>query len=76
MSFSIIFEHVKRSRISLSKYVLHTFQKSQYIAIKMFYHRDYVPMLLVANKVDLVHIRKITDKMGQELGSSLGVSVL
>ena len=33
-----------------------------------------MPMLLVANKVDLVDIRKITDQMGQDLASSLKVS--
>ena len=32
-------------------------------------------MLLVANKVDLVDIRKITDQMGQDLASSLKVSL-
>ena len=38
--------------------------------------RDHVPMLLVANKVDLVHIRKITDQMGQDLASDLKVCLL
>ncbi|KAK9890771.1 hypothetical protein WA026_012116 [Henosepilachna vigintioctopunctata] len=35
--------------------------------------RDTYPMLLVANKVDLVHIRKITEEKGQELAHKLGI---
>ena len=35
--------------------------------------RDTYPMLLVANKVDLVHLRKITEEQGRELAHKLGI---
>lgn len=35
--------------------------------------RDVYPMLLVANKVDLVHLRKISKEQGQALAQQLGV---
>lgn len=35
--------------------------------------RDVYPMLLVANKVDLVHLRKITEEQGRELAHKLGI---
>lgn len=35
--------------------------------------RDYYPMLLVANKVDLVHLRKVTEDQGRELATQLNV---
>ncbi|KAF5290222.1 hypothetical protein FQA39_LY14776 [Lamprigera yunnana] len=35
--------------------------------------RDVYPMLLVANKVDLVHLRKITEEQGRELAHKLGL---
>ena len=31
-------------------------------------------MLLVANKVDLVHLRKVTEEQGRELAAQLKVS--
>jgi Ras-related protein M-Ras len=31
------------------------------------------PMLLVANKVDLVHLRKVTEESGRELALKLGI---
>lgn len=35
--------------------------------------RDVYPMLLVANKVDLVHLRKVTEEQGRELAHRLGI---
>ncbi|XP_074036474.1 ras-related protein M-Ras [Leptinotarsa decemlineata] len=35
--------------------------------------RDTYPMLLVANKVDLVHLRKITEEQGRDLAHKLGI---
>ncbi|KYQ56867.1 hypothetical protein ALC60_04190, partial [Trachymyrmex zeteki] len=35
--------------------------------------RDIYPMLLVANKVDLVHLRKVTEEQGRELAYRLGI---
>lgn len=35
--------------------------------------RDSYPMILVANKVDLVHLRKVTDEQGRELASQLQI---
>lgn len=35
--------------------------------------RDSYPMLLVANKVDLVHLRKVTEEQGRELAAQLKV---
>ena len=35
--------------------------------------RDLYPMLLVANKVDLVHLRKVTEESGRELAHKLGI---
>ncbi|XP_042220061.1 ras-related protein M-Ras-like isoform X3 [Homarus americanus] len=34
------------------------------------------PMLLVANKVDLVHMRKVTEEMGRELAHRLNLSYI
>ncbi|XP_032683261.1 ras-related protein M-Ras-like [Odontomachus brunneus] len=38
--------------------------------------RDVYPMLLVANKVDLVHLRKVTEEQGRELAHRLGISYI
>lgn len=38
-----------------------------------FIFRDTYPMLLVANKVDLVHLRKITEEQGRDLAHKLGI---
>ncbi|KFM80826.1 Ras-related protein, partial [Stegodyphus mimosarum] len=35
--------------------------------------RDSYPMLLVANKVDLVHLRKVTEEQGKELALGLKI---
>ncbi|XP_057660976.1 ras-related protein M-Ras-like [Diorhabda carinulata] len=35
--------------------------------------RDTYPMLLVANKVDLVHLRKVTEEQGRDLAHKLGI---
>ena len=40
----------------------------------VFHSRDCYPMILVANKVDLVHLRKVKDEQGRELAASLKVS--
>lgn len=34
---------------------------------------DVYPMLLVANKVDLVHLRKVSEEAGRELAHKLGI---
>lgn len=54
--------------------------KQSYENIRNFYtqilrvkDRDSYPMLLVANKVDLVHLRKFTEEQGRELASQLKV---
>ncbi|CAL4157882.1 unnamed protein product [Meganyctiphanes norvegica] len=38
--------------------------------------RDAYPMLLVANKVDLVHMRKVTEEMGREMAVKLNLSYI
>lgn len=35
--------------------------------------RDVYPMLLVANKVDLVHLRKVSEEQGRELAQRLSI---
>lgn len=35
--------------------------------------RDVYPMLLVANKVDLVHLRKVTEEQGRDLAAKLSI---
>ena len=35
--------------------------------------RDSYPMLLVANKVDLVHLRKVSTESGKEMAQKLGI---
>ncbi|KAF7994346.1 hypothetical protein HCN44_003818 [Aphidius gifuensis] len=35
--------------------------------------RDVYPMLLAANKVDLVHLRKVSEEQGRELAHKLGI---
>ncbi|CAK9819466.1 Ras-related protein M-Ras [Anthophora quadrimaculata] len=35
--------------------------------------RDVYPMLLVANKVDLIHLRKVTEEQGRDLAHRLGI---
>lgn len=54
--------------------------KQSYENIMYFYtqilrvkDRDVYPMLLVANKVDLVHLRKVTEEQGRELAHRLGI---
>ena len=46
---------------------------SAYI-LNCFLRRDFYPMILVANKVDLVHLRKVKDEQGREQAASLKVS--
>ncbi|XP_075237927.1 ras-related protein M-Ras-like [Lycorma delicatula] len=38
--------------------------------------RDTFPMLLVANKVDLVHARKVSEEAGRELANKLGITYI
>lgn len=38
--------------------------------------RDTYPMLLVANKVDLVHLRKVTEEQGRDLAAQLRISYI
>ena len=33
-------------------------------------------MLLVANKVDLVHLRKVTEEMGREMATRLSITYI
>lgn len=40
-----------------------------------FYYRDTYPMILVANKVDLVQQRKVTEDDGRTLATRLNVRV-
>lgn len=40
---------------------------------KPLFCRDTYPMLLVANKVDLVHLRKVTEESGRDLAMRLGI---
>lgn len=65
------------SYISIHKYfVLKTgFYIPSEIVTKLdcFRCRDTYPMLLVANKVDLVHLRKVTEEQGRELAHKLGI---
>lgn len=39
-----------------------------------FLLREAFPMVLVANKVDLVHLRKVTTDQGQEMAAKHNVS--
>lgn len=39
----------------------------------LVFFRDTYPMLLVANKVDLVHLRKVTEEQGRDLAHKLGI---
>ncbi len=43
------------------------------LLISIFDFREFYPMILVANKVDLVHLRKITEEQGRELAAQLKV---
>ncbi|MPC92740.1 Ras-related protein M-Ras [Portunus trituberculatus] len=38
--------------------------------------RDSYPMLLVANKVDLVHLRQVSEEMGRDLAQRLSISYI
>ncbi|XP_067118921.1 ras-related protein M-Ras-like [Centruroides vittatus] len=38
--------------------------------------RDSYPMLLVANKVDLIHLRKVTEDQGRDLAAQLKISYI
>ncbi|RZF40701.1 hypothetical protein LSTR_LSTR007992 [Laodelphax striatellus] len=38
--------------------------------------RDIFPMLLVANKVDLVHARRVSEEAGRDLAHQLGVAYI
>lgn len=38
--------------------------------------RDSYPMLLVANKVDLVHLRRVSEELGRELAQQLKISYI
>ncbi|UYV63458.1 MRAS [Cordylochernes scorpioides] len=38
--------------------------------------RDQYPMLLVANKVDLVHLRRVSEEQGRELAANLKMSYI
>jgi len=44
-----------------------------YIQILRVKDRDSYPMLLVANKVDLVHLRKVSEEQGRELSQKLNI---
>lgn len=44
-----------------------------YIQILRVKDRESYPMLLVANKVDLVHLRKVTEEQGLELSRKLNI---
>lgn len=48
-------------------------EKSMWIIFTCF--SDSYPMLLVANKVDLVHLRKVTEEQGKELAFALKVNI-
>ncbi|KAK3882698.1 hypothetical protein Pcinc_012945 [Petrolisthes cinctipes] len=57
--------------------------KQSYENIQHFYtqilrvkDRESYPMLLVANKVDLVHMRKVSEEMGRELAHRLNLSYI
>ncbi|XP_066958743.1 ras-related protein M-Ras-like [Macrobrachium rosenbergii] len=57
--------------------------KQSYENIQHFYtqilrvkDRESYPMLLVANKVDLVHLRKVSEEMGRELAHKLNLSYI
>jgi Ras-related protein M-Ras len=44
-----------------------------YVQILRVKDRDSYPMLLVANKVDLVHLRKVSEEQGRELSHKLNI---
>jgi len=44
-----------------------------YVQILRVKDRDSYPMLLVANKVDLVHLRKVSEDQGRELSQKLNI---
>lgn len=45
-----------------------------FVCVCSFAFREAFPMVLVANKVDLVHLRKITTDQGQEMAAKHNVS--
>lgn len=44
------------------------------VGVCPFLFREAFPMVLVANKVDLVHLRKVTSDQGQEMAAKHNVS--
>ncbi len=50
--------------------------RSFYTQILRVKDRDAYPMILVANKVDLVHQRKVTEEDGKALAAELGISYI
>lgn len=59
-----------KSKIQVSK----TFYR--YILYILLFFRDAYPMLLVANKIDLVRQRRVTEEQGRALAASLWVTIV
>lgn len=43
--------------------------------VVLIFSRESFPMILVANKVDLMHLRKITREQGREMATKHNVSL-
>ncbi|KAL5006344.1 hypothetical protein ScPMuIL_015150 [Solemya velum] len=58
---------------SVTDYLSYENIRNFYTLILRVKDRDNYPMILVANKVDLVHQRKVTEEQGKELASQLRI---
>lgn len=67
---NIIYFHTQILRVK-DRYDLKPMSKPLFSS--RFFLRDTYPMLLVANKVDLVHLRKVTEEQGRDLAHKLGI---
>lgn len=50
-------------------------EDASHVAVVLLFHRESFPMILVANKVDLMHLRKITREQGKEMATKHNVGV-
>lgn len=58
-------------------YIIFNISKFNIKSYNYFYScRDSYPMLLVGNKIDLVHQRKVSEEMGREMSQRLNVGFI
>lgn len=73
----VIFQSVDHETLLNTRQVvwkMHYSAMPEIVCVCPFLLRDAFPMVLVANKVDLVHLRKITADQGQEMAAKHNVS--